>query len=87
MSNLFPLGKDFSARAGTMVTVRAGCHTGWWSFAIVDPGVRWPSATVKNLGGRLASLDEGISNHAGVGGARNVVGGRRNRVIETLYSY
>ena len=36
----------------------------------------------ENLGGRLASMDEGISNHAGVAGARSVVGGRRNRVIE-----
>ena len=32
-----------------MSTVRAGSRTGWWSFAIVDPGVRWPFSTVKTL--------------------------------------
>ena len=32
-----------------MSTVRAGSLTGWCSFASVEPGVLWPSATVKTL--------------------------------------
>ena len=36
----------------------------------------------RNLGGRMASMDEGISNHAGVGGACDVIGVRGNGAIE-----
>ena len=32
-----------------MYNVCAGSLTGWFSFASVEPGVLWPSATVKNL--------------------------------------
>ena len=32
-----------------MYTVRAGSLTGWWSFASVEPGVKWPYSTVKTL--------------------------------------
>ena len=32
-----------------MSNVRAGSLTGWWSFASVEPGFLWPSATVKTL--------------------------------------
>ena len=48
-TNLFPLSRDWSDRAGKMSTVCTVYRTGWWSFSIVDPGVRWPSATVKIL--------------------------------------
>ena len=48
-ANLFLLRRNWLARVGTMSTVRAGSCTGWWSFSIVDLGVRWLSATVKTL--------------------------------------
>ena len=41
--------EGFVGREGTMSTVRAGCFTGWWSFASVDPGVFGPSGTLKTL--------------------------------------
>ena len=47
--NLFLLRRDWSDRAGKISTVRAGSRTRWWSFAIVEPGVRWPSAKMKTL--------------------------------------
>ena len=39
----------------------------------------------ENLGEWLASLDEGISNHAGVGGAYGVVCGRGNGSIVNTF--
>ena len=32
-----------------MSNVCTGSLTGWWSFASVEPGVLWPSTTVKTL--------------------------------------
>ena len=40
---------------------------------------------VEKLGGRLDDLDEGISNHAVVGGARGVVGGQKYRSIKNTF--
>ena len=39
----------------------------------------------ENLGGRLASLDEGIFNHSDVGGACSVVGRRGDGSTENTF--
>ena len=39
----------------------------------------------ENCGGRLASLDEGIYNHAGVGGSCGVLGKLGNGAIENIF--
>ena len=46
LENFSPLIRDWSARPGTMSTVRAGSRTGWCSFANLDPGVLCPVANV-----------------------------------------
>ena len=38
-ANFAPLRSDWSARAGTISTVRAGLRTEWCYFAMFDPGV------------------------------------------------
>ena len=50
LAKISPLSRDWSARLGTMSTVRAGSLTGWYSFETLDPGVLFTVATVNILG-------------------------------------